>query len=187
MYSDAENLDHTENPYGPLCLEFEETARPFLDAYLPALVSVLSFTWDVEDSLAPAYLAQTVVLISHQFGSEDVRTDMRAVAWELADHARILNAISPIMEPHIPDEVERCRCGMDHKLEATALATFLERAIAGDNASAVKVLDALWEDMKVEDFGDTLHVGASLLGHVVGGMVFAHLHSDCDHGHGIGH
>jgi hypothetical protein len=105
------------------------------------------------------------------------------VAWELADHVRVFNVVSPIREPSIPDEVERCRCGMDHKLEATALATFLERSIAGDNASAVRVLDALWEDTDADDSVAVLHVGASLLGHVVGGMVFAHLHSDCDHEH----
>ena len=187
MHSDPENLDHTENPYAPLCPEFEEMTRPFLDDYLPALVGVLSLTWDVDDSLAPAYLAQTMVMISRQFGAPDVRTDMRAVAWELADHVRAFNAASPIREPHIPDEPVHCRCGVDHALEAVALATFLERAIAGDNPSAVKVLDALWEDVGVEEFGKTLHVGTSLLGHIVGGMVFASLHADCDHHGSAGH
>lgn len=183
MFPDESGLYHTENPYGPACHEFDTVARPFLDAYLPALVSVLSFTWDAAGSLTPAYLLQCMMLVSNQFGAADIRTDMRAVAWELADHARALNATSPIREPQIPEKVEHCPCGMDHKLEATALATFLERSIAGDNASAVRVLDALLRDIRADGPLEVLHIGASLLGHVVGGMVFAHLHSDCDHDH----
>lgn len=183
MSPDASNLDHTPNPYAPECQDFEAVVRPFLVEYLPPLVSVLTFTWDVDGSLSGAYLAQCMVVVSHQFGSPDVKTDMRALAWELADHVRAFNAIYPLREPQIPEEVERCRCGMDHRLEATALATFLERAIAGDNVSAVKVLDALWQDMDAEVAEKALHVGSSLTGHVVGAMVFAHLHQDCDHDH----
>lgn len=183
MSQDSPNLDHTPNPYAHRCQDFDTVVRPFLVEYLPPLVNVLTFTWDLEDGLSGAYLAQCMVLASNECGSLDVKTNMRALAWELADHVRAFNAISPLREPQIPEEAERCRCGMDHKLEATALAAFLERAIAGDNASSVKVLDALWRDMSADEPQEALHVGSSLLSHVVGGMVFARLHQDCDHDH----
>lgn len=180
MSSDSGHTDHTDNPYASVCKDFDTITRPFLDAYLPALVSVASFTWEADGSLTPAYLLQCVVLVSHQFDSPDTRTDMRALAWELSDHVRVSNGISPIRQPVMPERSERCGCGMDHHLEANALAAFLERSLAGDNRAAVRVLDALWRDMNATDPVDVIHVGASLLGHVVGGMIYAHLHRDCD-------
>lgn len=183
MSFDSSDLDHTPNPYASACEGFDGTVRPFVDAYLPPLVSVLTLTWDVEGSLSSSYLAQSLLVVSHQFGGPDAKTNMRALAWELADHVRVLNAISPMREPVIPEETERCDCGVDHRLEATATAAFMERAVAGDNAAAVRVLDAMWDDMGAHEGVAVLHVGSSLLGHVVGGMVFAHLHADCGHDH----
>lgn len=178
----ADEPTHTENPYQPALVHFD-TARPFLDAYLPELVSTLSFTWDAGPGLSTVYLAQCVMLASHQFGGPDPATNLRAMAWELCDHVRALGAVVPLRQVAFPDGPDRCDCGVDHNLEAAALATFLERAVSKDNPSAVKVLDALWRDTQAETEDEILHVGSSLLTHVVGVMVYSHTHQGCLHGH----
>jgi len=174
----ADYPEHSVNPYAPVTEEFD-TAREFLDTYLPDLVDILGFTWDAATALSSVYLAQCVVLASQQFAGPDMHTNLRALGWELSDHVRAVHYSSPIREVSVPDQAETCGCGIDHQLEANALATFLERSVEGDNGSAVKVLDALWRDTGATDPPEVLHVGASLLTHVVGAMVFARFHRDC--------
>lgn len=169
---------HSDNPYAPAVVQYDD-AREFLDTYLPDLVGVMGFTWDVAQPLSTAYLAQCVVLTSEQFDTPDLKTRLRALSWELGDHVRAVNYLTPIRPVQIPEEPEGCDCGRDHHLEANALATFLECSVRGDNDLAVKVLDALWKDSGANEPREVMHVGASLLTHVIGSMVFARFHHDC--------
>ena len=175
--------EHTENPYASVVAN-HETAREFLDSYLPDLVSVMTFTWDEGQPLATAYLAQVMALITEQFVAPDVWIAYRALAWELSDHVRAVSYLSLIRPVAASEEADECNCGRDHHLESNAVAAFLDCSVSGDNAGAVRVLDALWKDVPEGERQGMLRAAIGLLTHVVGAVIFSRLHHTCpDHDH----
>lgn len=172
--------DHSENPYAPAIVEFDQT-REFVDDYLPRLVDVLGYTWQDAQELSTVYLAQCVVFMVEAFDAPNARTAIRALAWEVSDHVVAVNYSTPIRGVSVPEHREDCPCGQDHHLEANALATFLDCSVRGEQGRAVQVLDALWLDARCAQEGELLRVGANLLVHVIGSMVFARYHRACTH------
>lgn len=163
--------------------EHAEMSRAFFYEYFPAMLDTFAFTLRITPGITLAYCAQTVILIAQQFAA-DIRQGLTAAAWEMADHVRAAaEAGHKVAEPDVPEAGQDCPCPIDHNLEANGLVVFLENAERGDNASAVKVLEALWRELDPDETTIHVHVAAAFLSHVVGAIVFTVFGSPVDEQH----